>query len=299
MLKSLNCKRMDKLVRNPAKSVPLTARGPDMTPADMRSSAKPERGLGSGSIVPLAIAACCAVIGLDQVLHTTPAALLASPLAQTLHWAGNVVLAVPFAAVAIWAGGWLGSRLGINLTGSWGVFTQACLITLVLAVLLVPAWFGHYAVDSVTQAPVVPSAGGHAGHQQAGSPAWRRDRCHRASGGECRGRGARARARLVPGGRRQPDERPADLREQLFRRTPPSPRPCTPGHRHRGGGAAPVRLPARHRRAGRAGRAGRGAAGDIRRADVAYPLHARRPQDEHSTSRSDLTNGRIRRWTGP
>jgi hypothetical protein len=141
-----------------------------MTSADMRSSAKPGRGLGSGSIVPLAIVACCAVIGLDQVLHTTPAALSASPLAQTLHWAGNVVLAVPFAAVAIWAGGWLGSRLGIDLTGRWGVFTQACLITLVLAVLLVPAWFGHYAVDSVTQAPVVPSSGGHVGHEHGGPP---------------------------------------------------------------------------------------------------------------------------------
>ncbi|HEY2578657.1 MAG TPA: hypothetical protein VGI74_20330 [Streptosporangiaceae bacterium] len=140
-----------------------------MTSADMRGSAKPGRGLGSGSIVPLAVVACCAVIGLDQVLHTTPAAFSASPLTETLRWAGNVVLAVPFAAVAIWAGGWLGSRLGINLTGKWGVFTQACLITLVLAVLLVPAWFGHYAVDSVAPAPVVPSAGGHAGHDHGGA----------------------------------------------------------------------------------------------------------------------------------
>jgi hypothetical protein len=141
-----------------------------MTSADMRSSARPGRGLGSGSIVPLAIVACCAAIGLDQVLHTTPAALSASPSAQTLHWAGNVVLAVPFAAVAIWAGGWLGSRLGINLAGRWGIFTQACLITLVFAVLLVPAWFGHYAVDSVTPAPVALSAGGHAGHEHGGPP---------------------------------------------------------------------------------------------------------------------------------
>ena len=141
-----------------------------MTSVDMRDSAKPGRGLGSGSMVPLAIVACCAVIGLDQILHTTPAALKASPLAQTLHWTGNVVLAVPFAAVAIWVGGWLGSRLGISLTSRWGVFTQACLITLVLAVLLVPAWFGHYAVDSVTPAPVVPSAGGHTGHEHGGPP---------------------------------------------------------------------------------------------------------------------------------
>jgi hypothetical protein len=141
-----------------------------MTAADIRSSARPERRPASGSIVPLAIVACCVVIGLDQFLHTTPAALRASPLTQTLHWAGDVVLAVPFAAVAIWVGGWLGSRLGIDLARNWGVFTQACLITLVLAVLLVPAWFGHYAVDSVTPAPAVPSAGGHAGHEHGGPP---------------------------------------------------------------------------------------------------------------------------------
>lgn len=125
---------------------------------------------GSGSIVPLAIVICCAVVGLDQFLHTTPATLAASPSAQLVRWAGNVILAVPFAAVAIWAGGWLGGKLGIDLTARWGVFTQACLITLVLAVLLVPAWFGHYAVDSVTQAPVVPSAGGHAGHEHGSPP---------------------------------------------------------------------------------------------------------------------------------
>jgi hypothetical protein len=124
----------------------------------------------SGSIVPLAIVACCAVIGLDQVLHTTPAALSASPLAQTLHWAGNVVLAVPFAAAALWAGGWLGDRLGISLTGRSGIFAQACVITLVLAVLLVPAWFAHYAVDSATTTPIVPSAGGHAGHEHGSPP---------------------------------------------------------------------------------------------------------------------------------
>lgn len=118
----------------------------------------------SGSIVPLAIVICCAVIGLDQVLHTTPAAMSASPLAQAVHWAGDVVLAVPFVAVALWAGGWLGGRLGISMTGASGVFAQASLITLVLAVLLVPAWFGHYAVDSLAPSPAVPAAAAHAAH---------------------------------------------------------------------------------------------------------------------------------------
>ena len=139
-----------------------------MTSPDMRHSAESRRRPGSGSIVPLVIVTCCAVIGLDQILHTTPAVFAASPITQVVRWAGNVILAVPFAAAAIWAGGWLGSKLGISLTGRWGVFTQACLITLVLAVLLVPAWFAHYAIDSAAPAPVVPAAAGHAGHDHGG-----------------------------------------------------------------------------------------------------------------------------------
>lgn len=119
--------------------------------------------------MPLAIVTCCAVIGLDHVLHTTPAAFSAAPLAQTMNWAGNVVLAVPFAAAALWAGGWLGSRLGISMAGVSGIFAQASVIALVLAVLLVPAWFGHYAVDSLAPAQALPSAraaipSGQAGH---------------------------------------------------------------------------------------------------------------------------------------
>jgi len=141
-----------------------------MTSAEIRRPAKAGRRSGSKSIVPLAIVTCCAVIGLDQFLHTTPAALASSPLAQAWHWFGNVVLAVPFAAVALWAGGWLGDRLGITLTGRSGVFAQACVITLVLAVLLVPAWFAHYAIDSASTTAVVPSAGGHAAHEHGGPP---------------------------------------------------------------------------------------------------------------------------------
>ena len=141
-----------------------------MSSPGMRHSAGSRRRPGSGSIVPLVIVTCCAVIGLDQILHTTPAVFAASPLTQLVRWVGNVILAVPFAAVAIWAGGWLGGKLGIDLTGRWGVFTQACLITLLLAVLLVPAWFAHYAIDTATPAPVVPAAVGHAAHEHGGPP---------------------------------------------------------------------------------------------------------------------------------
>jgi len=57
---------------------------------------------------------CCAVIGLDQFLHTKPAVLTASPFEQTVHWLGDVALALPIVAIALWAGGWLGSRLRIS-----------------------------------------------------------------------------------------------------------------------------------------------------------------------------------------
>jgi hypothetical protein len=150
-----------------------------MTSADLCRPAKPGlaaetgRRRRSNSIVPLTIAVCCAVIGLDQILHTTPATFAASPLGQVVHWAVDVVLAVPFAAVAIWAGGWLSGKLGIGQDTS-GMFAQACVITLVLAVLLVPAWFAHYAVDSLAPsvAPVAGAAGhaGHAGHAHGGPP---------------------------------------------------------------------------------------------------------------------------------
>ncbi len=143
-----------------------------MNSAEPSHSAE-RRLAGSGGIVPLAIVICCAVIGLDQVLNTTPATLSASPFPQLVHWAGNVVLAVPFAAVALWTGGWIGGRLGISLEGASGVFAQASVIVLVLAVLLVPAWFAHYAVDSLAstsgvaaQAAAIPA--GHADHVHGG-----------------------------------------------------------------------------------------------------------------------------------
>jgi hypothetical protein len=139
-------------------------------PAEPRLAAEPGRRSRSGSIVWPAVVICCAVIGLDQVLHTTPAALSASPSAQIAHWVGDVILAVPFAAVALWVGGWLGDRLGLRMTSRWGVFAQACLVTLVLAVLLVPAWFGHYAVDSLAPAPAAPVAAAHAGHEHGTPP---------------------------------------------------------------------------------------------------------------------------------
>lgn len=137
--------------------------------AEPRLAARPGRQSRSGSVVWLAVAICCAVIAVDQLLHTNPPTLAASPSTQATHWIGDVILAVPFAAVALWVAGWLGGKLGIAMTGRWDVFVQACLVTLVLAVLLVPAWFAHYAINSLAPGPVVVVAAaehaGHAGHE--------------------------------------------------------------------------------------------------------------------------------------
>jgi len=145
----------------------------DLRSAEPRVSAQPARRSRSGGVVWLAVTISCAVIALDQILHTTPATIAASPSSQLVHWTGDVILAVPFAAVALWAGGWLGERLGIRMTNRWDVFAQACLVTLVLAVLLLPAWFAHYAVDSLAPGPVVTVAAahaGHAGHEHGATP---------------------------------------------------------------------------------------------------------------------------------
>lgn len=80
---------------------------------------------------------------------------------------------MPFVAVALWTGGWLGGKLGISMTRASGVFAQASLITLVLAILLVPAWFAHYAVASLAASPTVSAAAApaaHAGHEHGAPP---------------------------------------------------------------------------------------------------------------------------------
>ncbi|HVB42273.1 MAG TPA: hypothetical protein VNF47_06125 [Streptosporangiaceae bacterium] len=132
------------------------------------------RLFGSGGVIPLATVVCCAVIGLDQFLHTKPAVLTASPFEQTVHWLGDVALALPIVAIALWAGGWLGSRLRISTADATGVFAQASVIALVLAALLIPAWFAHYGVDSVAQSQAAPSAlselPSHAGHSHGSAP---------------------------------------------------------------------------------------------------------------------------------
>lgn len=138
--------------------------------AEPRLAAEPRRRSRSGGIVWLAIAISCGVIAVDQLVHTNPATLAASPSSQVVHWVGDVILAVPFVAVALWVAGWLGGKLGVRMTGRWDVFVQACLVTLVLAVLLVPAWFGHYAINSLAPGPVVVTAAAHAGHEHGAAP---------------------------------------------------------------------------------------------------------------------------------
>jgi len=106
------------------------------------------------------------VIGLEQFLHTTPLELQRQPLYEGLHWLSDSLLALPLAALAVWAGNWLATRLGIGGSHVSDVFTRACLIALMLAVLLVPGEALHEQVDQLTHTHV--SLGFHS--HGAGNP---------------------------------------------------------------------------------------------------------------------------------
>jgi hypothetical protein len=68
----------------------------------------------------LALLVSFPVIGLDQFLHTSPAALLTSPLDQSLRWVSGALLALPLAAAAVWAGQWIANRSGRGPDRVWG-----------------------------------------------------------------------------------------------------------------------------------------------------------------------------------
>jgi len=90
------------------------------------------------------------VIGLEQFLHTTPFEFQRQPMYEALHWLSDSLLALPLAALAVWVGNWLATRLGLGISSISDVFTRACMIALVLAVLLVPGEALHQQVDQLT-----------------------------------------------------------------------------------------------------------------------------------------------------
>lgn len=107
------------------------------------------------------------VIGLEQFLHTTPLEFQRQPVYEALHWLSDSLLALPLAALAVWLGDWFATRLGIGASHVSDVFTRACIIALVLAVLLVPGEALHEQVDQLTHTHV--SLGFHS--HGAASPA--------------------------------------------------------------------------------------------------------------------------------
>jgi hypothetical protein len=121
-------------------------------------------------LLPVAFLIMCPVIGLEQILHTTPAALLALPVYEALHWLSDALLALPIGVAALWLGDRLADHFGIRLASTADVFARACIIAMVLSLLLIPGGALHDAADGVTHShavlgvhshtPVAPNATG-------------------------------------------------------------------------------------------------------------------------------------------
>ena len=131
-----------------------------MQPVELGHSARPLPASFDGTL-RLALLVSFPVIGLHQFLHTSPAALLASPLDQSLRWVSDALLALPLAAAAIWAGHRIASRSGPGPDRVWDVFACSCAIALLLALLLAPVWFGHDETSGLTRSQAVVPAHSH------------------------------------------------------------------------------------------------------------------------------------------
>jgi len=101
------------------------------------------------------------VIGLEQILHTTPGELLALPFYEAMHWVSDSLLALPLAVAAVWVGLWSATRLRLGFNTASDVFTQACIIALLLALLLVPGQALHDAADRLTHTHALSAVHNH------------------------------------------------------------------------------------------------------------------------------------------
>jgi hypothetical protein len=90
------------------------------------------------------------VIGLEQILHTSIFELQAQPMYEALHWLSDSLLALPLAVAAVWTGHRLAARLDIGVGSVSDMFTRACMIALLLALLLVPGEALHEQADRLT-----------------------------------------------------------------------------------------------------------------------------------------------------
>jgi hypothetical protein len=124
-------------------------------PARVASEASQEDTLRLGLLIVFP------VIGLEQLLHTSPGALQALPLYETLHWLSDGLLALPLAVAAVWSGRWVGDRLRLGRSGKSNLFARACVIAVLFAMLLVPGAALHDQADMLTHAHALLAVNTH------------------------------------------------------------------------------------------------------------------------------------------
>jgi len=112
-------------------------------------------------LLPWTLALVLPAIALDHVLHTEPAALLATPVYQLLHWLGDSLLALPLGAFAVWAGLQLADRLGWSGTTPSDTISRALLCAAVFALALVPGAVLHEQTDALTHAQLLVASHVH------------------------------------------------------------------------------------------------------------------------------------------
>jgi hypothetical protein len=106
----------------------------------------------------MALVLSFSVIGLEQFLYTAPVQFQASPGSEVLRWATDALIALPLFALGVWAGQWIASRRGIGLASGPDVARRAVLIAVSVAIAMVPGWFAHNWLNSLTQSePLVPA----------------------------------------------------------------------------------------------------------------------------------------------
>lgn len=108
-------------------------------------------------VLIIALATSFTVIGLDNFLYTAPVQFQAGPGSEVLRWACDSLIVTPIFALAIWAAQWIAGRRGIGIATARDVVARALLITGCLTVAMIPVWFGHNWLTSLTQSePLVP-----------------------------------------------------------------------------------------------------------------------------------------------
>lgn len=112
-------------------------------------------GLSGRGIVVLAASIGLPVIGLDQVLRTSPGQFSAQPLTEIVHWATDAMMALPLFAIGVLAAERVAVRARIGMDRRTDVLKRALLVTAACAVVVSPAWFQVDRTDNpVTAQPL-------------------------------------------------------------------------------------------------------------------------------------------------